>query len=161
MGISILGVRATRRIGRFVGEPVLRAWGGGHPSAFTFVTPDHRHGEVDLRSGEVEWGGRCPSSCRTLFGGSCPRCGHEQHDPVGCTRRVRTSLYGVCYHRDDTCPDPDLHTSDDRGATAPCPCEPDPDWRPEPRKQVSLAPAEPVTLVSYDECGNATVEVVS
>lgn len=127
MGIRVLGVRKTRAIERLIDRPVLRAWGGGHASLFGFATVDHVHGQVDMRTGAIEWGGRCPVSCARLFGGTCPGCGHEDHRGLPCTRRVRTEHYGVCYHREDPCPDPALHVSEDQ-ATRPCRCaEPRPD----------------------------------
>lgn len=162
MGISILGARKTRALARAIGEPVLRGWGGGHASLFAFTTPDHRHGEVDLRSGEVRWGGpdyRCPASCRWLFSGSCPRCDHPQHDPVGCTLRVDVGR-GVCFHRryaDEPCPDPELHQREDQ-VTRPCRCAPDPEWEP-PARPPSKAVA--AFMVGLDVAADRGVEFVS
>lgn len=132
MGVRILSVRRTRAIARQVGEPVLRAWGNGHPSLFTFVTPDHRHGWIDERGGTFaihlpvgQPGGvrACTTSCDRLFSGQpCPGCGHEDHgETVECTRRVDTDLRGKCFHREDPCPDPDLHQREDL-VTRPCRC---------------------------------------
>jgi hypothetical protein len=144
VGVSILSVKSTRKIARLVGEDVLRAWGNGHPCRFDFVTPDHRHGSVDRRAGTVAWhpNTRCMSSCRTLFSGvPCPRCGHETHDPVTCTRRLPGRL-------------------EDGSDSLPCGCEADPAWRPEVRAGVDLGVLTPskITLVSYDESGRPTVE---
>jgi hypothetical protein len=49
----MLGAKALRRIERAVGEPVLRGWShGGY--VMGFVTPDHRHGWWDKKTGK--WG---------------------------------------------------------------------------------------------------------
>jgi hypothetical protein len=50
---QMLGAKALRRIERAVGEPVLRGWShGGY--VMGFVTPDHRHGWWDKKTGK--WG---------------------------------------------------------------------------------------------------------
>jgi hypothetical protein len=50
----VLNARSLRRIERSIGEPVLRGWGhGGY--VMGFVTPDHRHGWWDKKTGEFNW----------------------------------------------------------------------------------------------------------
>jgi hypothetical protein len=63
-----LSARSVRRIERSIGEPVLRGWGhGGY--VMGFVTPDHRHGWWDKKTGEVEWSANPMhySSCWTTW----------------------------------------------------------------------------------------------
>jgi hypothetical protein len=51
MSAQRLSPKSTRRIATSIGEPVLRAWGhGGY--TMDFVTPDHRHGWWEKKTGE-------------------------------------------------------------------------------------------------------------
>jgi hypothetical protein len=53
VGTQVLSARSARRIERATGQVIVRAWGhGGY--VFGFVTPDHRHGWWDRKTGE--WG---------------------------------------------------------------------------------------------------------
>jgi hypothetical protein len=54
MSAAPLSPRYVRRIERVVGEPVLRAWGHG-TYVMGFVTPDHRHGWWDKKTGTFGW----------------------------------------------------------------------------------------------------------
>ncbi|MYR28727.1 MULTISPECIES: hypothetical protein [unclassified Streptomyces] len=54
MGAQVLSPRSTRRIARLTGQEVVRAWAhGGY--IMDFVTPDHRHGWWDKKTGEWGW----------------------------------------------------------------------------------------------------------
>lgn len=54
MSSQRLNARSIRRIERVTGLEILRAWShGGY--IFDFVTPDHRHGWIDKKSGEWGW----------------------------------------------------------------------------------------------------------
>ena len=51
MGAQVLGPVKTRRIARATGLDITRAWShGGY--VMGFVTPDHRHGWYDLKTGD-------------------------------------------------------------------------------------------------------------
>lgn len=54
MSAQRLNDRSLRRIARVIGEDVLRGWSNGG-YIFDFVTPDHRHGWIDKKSGEWGW----------------------------------------------------------------------------------------------------------
>lgn len=76
MSSQRLGDKARRRIERTIGEPVLRAWShGGY--TMDFVTPDHRHGWWDKKTGEFGWAE--PSfhytSCRETWPADLPAVG--------------------------------------------------------------------------------------
>lgn len=54
MSAQCLSAKSCRRIARGTGQEVLRAWShGGY--VFNFVTPDHRHGWYDKKSGDWGW----------------------------------------------------------------------------------------------------------
>ena len=78
MSAQTLNARSVRRIERSIGEPVLRGWGhGGY--VMGFVTPDHRHGWWDKKTGEVEWAGHDQvihyTSCWTTWPEQMPALG--------------------------------------------------------------------------------------
>lgn len=54
MGTQVLGAKKTRKIARITGLDIARAWTHGVHFMFAFVTDDHEHGWVDIRTGE--WG---------------------------------------------------------------------------------------------------------
>ena len=54
MSAQVLNAKSVRRIERTIGEPVLRGWGHGSYS-HAFVTPDHRHGWVNIKTWEFGW----------------------------------------------------------------------------------------------------------
>lgn len=70
MSAQILNAKSCRRIERAIGEPVKRGWGHG-TYQHNFVTHDHRHGWVDIKT--WEFGFTDPddvihySSCREMF----------------------------------------------------------------------------------------------
>ena len=56
MGAQRLSARSARRLGRVtgLGEALIRGWGhGGYVHGF--VTDNHRHGWVDIKTGEWGW----------------------------------------------------------------------------------------------------------
>lgn len=90
MSAQRLGAKKIRELEAIVGEPILRAWAhGGTGGWFAFVTPDHRHGDVQRPTRTVEWTARtarCYSSCRdtTWIGGSDDgNAGHDEHERAG------------------------------------------------------------------------------
>lgn len=54
MSVQVLNDRSCRRIQRSTGETVLRAWANGG-YVFEFVTPEHRHGWWDKKTGGWGW----------------------------------------------------------------------------------------------------------
>lgn len=70
MSAAGLSPRSTRRIALATGLEITRAWGhGGY--VFAFVTPEHRHGWYDSKTGEWGWDERVVhyTSCHDLFPG--------------------------------------------------------------------------------------------
>lgn len=54
MSAQRLSDRSCRRIARATGQEVLRGWShGGY--VLSWVTPDHRHGWFDKKTGEWGW----------------------------------------------------------------------------------------------------------
>lgn len=72
MGTQVLSPRSMRRIARSTGLEILRAWASGG-YVFGFVTPGHRHGWWDKKTGEWGWetdDDFCHyTSCRDMFPG--------------------------------------------------------------------------------------------
>ncbi len=54
MSVDILSTRSTRRIANSTGLEIVRAWGHGDYQ-MRFVTPDHRHGWWDKKTGQWGW----------------------------------------------------------------------------------------------------------
>lgn len=54
MSVQRLGAKKLRKLERVVGEPILRGMASGG-YVFEFITPDHRHGGYDLKTGEFWW----------------------------------------------------------------------------------------------------------
>lgn len=54
MSAQRLSPRSTRRIERSTGLEIVRAWGHGG-NVFNFVTPDHRHGSWNKKTGEWQY----------------------------------------------------------------------------------------------------------
>jgi len=80
MGCSVLNPKSTRRIARSTGQEVVRAWShGGY--TMHFVTPEHRHGWWDKKTGEWGWHDTDDridhyTSCAVLFPTASSTCEH-------------------------------------------------------------------------------------
>jgi hypothetical protein len=75
MSAQRLNDRSRRRIERSTGLEIVRAWAhGGY--VFNFVTPEHRHGWWDKKTGEWGWDDDPVhySSCTELFPGYAALC---------------------------------------------------------------------------------------
>lgn len=54
MGAQRLSNKTCRRIARITGQEILRGWAyGGY--YYEFVTPDHKHGRLNIKNNEWEW----------------------------------------------------------------------------------------------------------
>lgn len=54
MGAQRLGPKKLRKIEQTVGEEIVAGWAHGGYIHY-FVTPDHRHGALDIKTGEWEF----------------------------------------------------------------------------------------------------------